>query len=530
MPLSIALGDQRYSSFGAAPHRGMCLSYTRGINNYEAKVQIAGAGNWNLFRVRHSNTAKVPIVAIAFVYGCWTIDTSASPSIIEGNIGNSITIAAAAEIPNASDYSDQTVARLPMRFGGKLSTSISYLELAVTDPTWGDFGTGDIFGRHGVSVAGAGQYHPAGVGVLGGTSYFPVSNGEGRVTEQANNLRLYDNGGPITENEGQGNVYSPVAILGLRADGKITKSAMLWGDSIFRATDDYEYGLTQGGWGFRLMESLKRPYMRMTINGDTAARNSNPKLTYMRRQLMSYCSTVLSEFSINDITGGATLDQLKTYILAMAKMVMSMGKRFVQATPPLAASSTDAFLTLANQTPTSYPVRNQLIDWLNDSSVNGFKFQAQAQVAYLGDFAGPCDIINATLGVECDAQGVMVQKGGCWPPAPGGVLASGTLTGSGANTFADSTANWTPYAFRGKVILITGGTGAGSKSVIATHTANTGNLPVSWATAGGSQPAAGSTYKIIDSYTADGKHPVTLGAKTMESALRPYATQTLDLE
>lgn len=506
---------------------GASLSYGK-MNNYENKVAIATGGQWNCYRTRHANLAAAPIIAVKAVYGNWTCDTSSNPMKIEGNTGNAITIAAAFERPNPADYTDQTVPRYPFRFNGSLTKTINRYEVAETDWLYVEAGTGDIFIRTGVSVASNGQFHPSGLGVLGGTTYFPASNGEGRVTGQANQARVYDGGGGILASESQNsNTYSPVAILGLRLDGQVTNSVMLWGDSIFRGSDDYYCGNAEGGWGRRVCEAIGVPYINMCISGDTASRNADPTQTYMRRQLMGYCTTVLSEFSINDITGGVSLSAIEAAILAMAKTAMERGKRFVQALPPLAGSSTNAFEDMAGQSPTNLTVRDQLRAWLLDGSASGFIAQANAQVSYLGTYAGTVATVNPMLGVEADSTGVLTDDGKYWLPAPTGVIVSGTLSGSTNVSLQDSSQSFTPYSLRGKVMRVTSGTAIGTAQVITSHTATDLFGPVTWSTAGGTQASAGDTYEVTDALTRDGKHPSSTGAALQAAALIPTARSLL---
>lgn len=98
-------------------------------------------------------------------------------------------------------------------------------------------GLGGLYQYYTYRPAGA-RYFPCGNGILGGTNYFGVNSGEG-----INYGRATSADKPALIQVAQGNVYSPLAILGKTATPM--KTVALIGDSIQRGTGDS--GMTSGG-------------------------------------------------------------------------------------------------------------------------------------------------------------------------------------------------------------------------------------------------------------------------------------------
>lgn len=76
----------------------------------------------------------------------------------------------------------------------------------------------------------------------------------------------------------------------------------------------------------------------------------------------------------------------------------------------------------------------------------------------------------------------------------GNLFRNGTATGGGAATMDDAGASWTVDAEIGKILILTGGTGAGQTRWITDNTATQLTVGQNWVT----QPVAGTTYMIVD--------------------------------
>ena len=76
----------------------------------------------------------------------------------------------------------------------------------------------------------------------------------------------------------------------------------------------------------------------------------------------------------------------------------------------------------------------------------------------------------------------------------GNTFVNGTATAGGANTMTDAGAAWGVDALVGKILILTGGTGAGQTRWITANTATQITVGQNWVT----NPVAGTTYMLVD--------------------------------
>lgn len=503
-----------------ALRQGASLIYGK-MQNYRGRIAIA-SGQWLATRTRHENIANVPVIAVRLVFPNYCLLSKP-----EDNPGNSIIVCASIEIPNLSNYADQTVPRIPVTFGGKLTATIAYGETVISDIIYLNAGTNAIFSRVGVSTPSGGN-SPVGLGLYGGTTYAATGNGEARTSGLTDNLRIYDGGGPLVASDAQGSGYSPVAIIGYAATGSIATSVAIEGDSIANGTEDSGYGLNEGGYLRRALEALNLPYLNLTASGERGVAASNIN-NYYRKQLAFMATTRVWQYGINDITNGSatpatTLAAMKAAALSEAYIAMSAGQRFVACSVLPVTSSTDGWLTVANQSPSAdiEAIRVPYNTWLRDSSSSGFVAQAQAQV--VGNaYAGTVAVLDVCTPVECNASGTLTMDGGRWIAAPTGVVDSGVAVAGTSGTQLVTTKSWTAYAYKGYCVRFTSGAAAGLMSTITTNTTSS----LTYRSTLSPAPASGDSWNITDALVADGKHPSSIGHKLIADWISSNAPSVL---
>lgn len=137
----------------------------------------------------------------------------------------------------------------------------------------------------------------------------------------------------------------PIAIIGKTRN----VSVFLAGDSLTKGVSDrvsnawQDMGITARSIGPQLA------YINTGINSDTLINANNPA-NYVNRQLLSqYCSHIIDAYGINDIVGGQTAAQVAANRTVFAAKFG--GKRVYGTSLGPDATSTDGWVTLANQTP-----------------------------------------------------------------------------------------------------------------------------------------------------------------------------------
>lgn len=154
-------------------------------------------------------------------------------------------------------------------------------------------------------------------------------------------------------------VFSPVAVLGLAADGKIRRSVALQGDSTQAGSGDGGYGGALGGFGFRALANQtqqmawdktrtpKMGFLTVAQGGETASAWATAQGSVKRRALSEYATTVFDNYGTNDTGSGSA----PVYASILANLNYYAGrKKYFRATIDPKTTSTDGFKTVANQT------------------------------------------------------------------------------------------------------------------------------------------------------------------------------------
>lgn len=412
-------------------------------------------------------------------------------------------------------------------FGGKTSVTINPGGVAISDPI-------------AVKVTAASTVYVR--TYTSGTGWYPNhrawndAGGSGGWTVTSN-LTAAGSAAIADSVSGAVDMLGPTAILGTPVSGPV-KTVLGLGDSIMASLTDFQNnqpGVNTvspmlGGGGFlgRAAVAAGFGYINIGVKSDLAQFQFSAPGPYRRMQLSRFCRTALINYGTNDIAGGRTLAQVQADLIAFWTYLSGKGLRTFQTTIlPRSASSTDGWLTTANQTVTGQEaVRTAFNDWLRD----GAPMSGGAAVATGTAGASRCSYfqVNNRVGAPAgshplygaaDAADAVesARNSGLWvlPYNTTRTVTDGVTTASGA-TVTSATAAFTS-ADRGRAISVAG---AGTAGALLISKINA----VFSATAIGFQSASptavtAATVKVYDAPTIDGIHPSQLAHQAIAAAL-----------
>jgi lysophospholipase L1-like esterase len=310
---------------------------------------------------------------------------------------------------------------------------------------------------------------------------------------------LTDNGNVTSASGTKG--FGPRAIFGATLD--MQKALLLVGDSIVDGTGDTSYLIENTGFPAIYCYNNKIGSTKISIPGETAngyISNTNTSPLTIRMPFVKNHTDVLCDYGINDVSNGRSLAQIQADLLRIWRYFATRGLRVYQTTITPKTTTTDLFMTLANQTVTANEsVRLALNVWLRDTSPNGAVAQSNGTLLKVFDTAAT------------------VETNGKWNVYTTPVY-SGTVATAGTNYITDN--GLSSFVFRTlaatAVVKITGGTGAGqTNSVWWNDGVNKIYLNANWTTI----PDATSTYQIYYTSTNDGTHPSSQAHRIMANVL-----------
>jgi hypothetical protein len=522
---------------------GLSLCSSTRLSHYSTRT-IVTAGTWDIYRMRFRNRLPEPIVALVFV---WSNHTVASGSY-EGATANSITIAGAVQAYGANT-DDETQPRLPVTFGGQLTTTVAPKTTVFSDPVPIYLPVGaEGWLRHAVSTPVANGVYPTSGCTLGGTALFGTNNGEGASLAQASTAKLYEGGGTI----GVGPlllVGGPEAIYGVTASGKIYNSLHIVGDSIAKGytdpgdNDGSFAAFNRGGPFQRTLSALGKPYAISALSGDsgfvTSAPYTNPYSRVCRDNIGRYASHVLSNYGRNDInvryqagdSAAVIFATLQAGAQSLVQQVCGRGRHLAICTVLPTPGSNDGYTTAAGQILTGSGRADEAArilwnNWLRDGSASGFLAQAAGWLSALGVTGIKVRVIDICAPIETDLTGALTNNGGAFKvPAVTTIYESGTATAGTTTSLTDSSKAWTPNAYRGRVVWIYNGTGRYSTAVIQYNTATV--LTMITPFSGSATPDSTSQYRIVDAPTADATHPAPWGNALIAAGIQGQITEFL---
>ena len=468
-----------------------------------AYIAASVATDFYTSRTYHRSSSAVTSLRLVYTN---TADTSLNAN--KNNPGpNAITVKVGVQRAHAGNIDDQTETIIPITFGGVANGVIAPGAIVESDTVPFVLAAGEIFFiRTFVSCALPGSIPVS--GTADGTN-----TGNGKNSGQGIGLGIDASYSGTIYIQDYGTIYKPAVILG-DTGANVVKSIAITGDSIAEGTGDggtlaglagflERAAFRQTGFAFDLASPIVPiGYVKVTRGGaqlhpfiDTV--NNSTKLA-----ICAYATNVYCQLWGND---PLTVDQIKADILTETNYFTNLGKKVFQMTHTPGATSTDHWLTIANQTEDNTAATKRGVDaWIRDTTATGFKAQcatpALVQVSDVGALT------------NYNAAGAIDGKGELWPAA-GPVLDSGTSAASNMG-ISDASKAWTRNQWLGYYYIITSGTALGTVGIIQVSDTTTLVLQ-------GSVTPAGSTYEIRKFGTLDGVHPGTIVHQTAATAFNP---------
>ena len=294
-----------------------------------------GANNYSNSRSRHVAMDSVQTVQLVY-----TNKVATSAGGVETNPGFTTTIKAGIEWPVGTIT--------PVTWSGQSSITLANGDIQVSDPVTlpTAFVIGHVFYVKTYQVSGGtGLVWHQYIGINNATGVVPNS-GEW-YTASASLIADHSWDTTNSNNSILSTIYYPAAIIGTTARRTVALcgDSRAWGYGEAQQNISNDYGAVGD-----IERGLSRQFatVNLAIGGDafvTAISGSNYNV---RKQLASYCNTIVSEYGINDFVAGntaaATIANLYTFAALLGN------KPFYQCTVAPKAASTDAYQTTTNQT------------------------------------------------------------------------------------------------------------------------------------------------------------------------------------
>lgn len=309
---------------------------TRGQTLGQQAAGGGGATNYTLSESRYKTyIGPADVFGLRLLYGNFHVGQGTG--VFDGY--NDITLRAALE----------TTAVFPVCFSGSksavLAAGASHL---LSDPLGIPLlASSTAWLRHAVQVA-SGQQWPR--GALGATG--------GQITYEstATSTQIYGAAGALTQPSGGAQAsygFSPLAVLGIPKTPM--PAVVILGDSISDGQGDSTGGDGRDnfGWIARGMHipssGVTVPYVRLTRNSDTPARNTDAN-AWQKRAVYQYATHGICALGINQLQPTGLTTQYNLLRANWVAMKMA-GLKVYQTLISPSVDTTDTYITTANQTP-----------------------------------------------------------------------------------------------------------------------------------------------------------------------------------
>lgn len=330
--------------------------------------------------------------------------------------------------------------------------------------------------------------------------------------------------------DGSGEFYGPSAILGIPDSG--ARSFLIAGDSIANGFGDglpsgqhdfTGYNATQpwrngGGYLARALHG-RAGVVNIAVSAEFARKFSGeqPNASSARRQSMSrFCTDVVVEYGRNDVTEGRALASLQGYLITIWRRFARRGLVVHQTTITPRPTSTDSFMTVANQTITSDDAgRVSLNDWLRDGAPLDIVTWVPATVGAVATRMGNPKHPLATVIDAADAA-ESARNSGKWK-APYLVITDAAMT-SGSTTLTSATAGFSTSRDLGTTVLLKGAGPAGADLITNISAVGSATSVTVINSAATTVSAAQAGLGLMVSPT-DRTHPTSGGAKRIAEGI-----------
>lgn len=398
----------------------------------------------------------------------------------------------------------------PLTFGPSRSVTLDGWCTVASDPIALTFAKGDKFAVRLFTNTPAGGNRLA--GMPGGSPNFTNGTDGFTVGDAVDSVAVPTTAGSAT-------LFGPLAITGTLLQARVPQVAGI-GDSISDGQGDGlngKIGFGFGGWIVRAINE-QLPMIRSTASADKlTVFIGNPR----RLTVLQGCTHAVLALGTNDLNQDPTIPQMRARMLPVATQLAQRGMKVMVSTILPRNTSTDGFVTTANQTKPAWENKRLAYnDWLRAGApidpVTKVGVEIGTAGALLTGQAGhPLSQYNGANVIETADTIETARNSGIWKPADR-TVSDAAITAAAA-TMTSATANFTA-ADVGKAVTIqgAGASGVAYTSVIKTFTnATTVVLTDNAATTVSAASAA------IDTWTTDGVHPSTRGHQAMATALNP---------
>lgn len=344
---------------------------------------------------------------------------------------------------------------------------------------------------------------------IGRTPYNVAAGVDG--TNGSNGADAADSTANLTGGGFLANMYVPLAVIG-KPSLPGTKAVLIAGDSIAAGSHDVPERTT-GYSGFiekKLANNVS--WLTSTKSGDGIVNWYNSR---QRRLAYSapYVTSAIWQLAVNDI--GNNIATLQSNVLEMwAELKVRGISVFATTITPLAATSTNGFITLANQTANannSYRVTYN--NWLRDGAptVNGVAVAAGTAGALRAGQTG-----HPLAGYFEVADTIeSARDSGIWAISPRARTVTDLVTGTNS-TVTSATANFTSADLGHAIRIVGAGPSGATFTSWITSVTNSTTVVLNAST---STAIPGGTTAQIGGYTDDGLHPNKPAVDLMSTAI-----------
>ena len=411
-------------------------------------------GTYETYRRQHKNMTGKALKGVVLVFGNFY-----KSSNTEADYLSQIVVKASVQRYVNSDVTDQTGPRRRAYFNGLKTVTIDPGMLVYSQYIPFDLGVGETFFTYtAVTPQGSNTVRPASYNEATGTT---ASGGRNTGDGRNNGTDVTESGTVTIQDTNQ--TYTPLAVLGVVADGSRVPCVALCGDSLVQGFNDAGFARDFGAWAVRgfggytgllgqTAATYSVPFVNTGYGSETAAQFAIDTNQYNRQGVAAYCTHELHEYGTNDL--GTALATTKKNILNAACRAMVAGRRVIRTTLLPRATSTDGYKTGGNQsTIANESTRVSINQWIRDTSASGFVAQATAQAQARNPLAAGCVVLDICAPVECNSSGVLTADAGFILPYTGAVDFTGTAqAGTTTSAVKVTTGTTTLDQYRGYVV------------------------------------------------------------------------------